>query len=447
MMTMRVLSGVSTLLLLAAPLVGAQQVPAARPLGPVTKVSADGLLGSVSAVRPLPNGKVIVNDILRRQVLLLDAELKKEVVIADTTAATANAYGARAAGMIPYFGDSTLFIDPGSLSMLVIDPNGEVNRVMAIPRPDDAGFMVGGPFGSPGMDTKGRIVYRGFLRPDMRGMAPPQPGQPFRMPTQADTAPIFRVSLTSRQLDTAAYFKIPTPRVNVAQNDAGQMQVSVMLNPMPVVDDWALMPDGTIAVLRGKDYHLDFLRPDGKWESTPKIPFGWERMDDDEKSRVVDSARVAAEAQRSAQQAAMQGGNAAALAGAAAQAGFAGAPMMLEMRVGGGGGGPGGPPSRTQAQQGFQMPSINMIPPNELPDYRPAFRQGSLRADTEGNLWIRTTLVANGGPVYDVVNGQGELVDRVSLPFGRVIAGFAPGLVFMGVNDGTGARLEIARIK
>ena len=55
--------------------------------------------------------------------------------------------------------------------------------------------------------------------------------------------------------------------------------------------------------------------------------------------------------------------------------------------------------------------------------------------------------VVNGGPVYDVVNRQGVLIDRVAFPFGRVIAGFGAGVVYLGVRDDKGARLELARIR
>jgi hypothetical protein len=49
--------------------------------------------------------------------------------------------------------------------------------------------------------------------------------------------------------------------------------------------------------------------------------------------------------------------------------------------------------------------------------------------------------------MYDVINVKGELVDRVLVPAGRVIAGFGRGVVYMGVRDGAGVRLEIARVK
>ena len=67
--------------------------------------------------------------------------------------ATASAYGTRPGGLIAFRGDSTLFVDPASLSMLLIDPNGKISRVMSAPRANDVGFLVGGPFGNPGFDA------------------------------------------------------------------------------------------------------------------------------------------------------------------------------------------------------------------------------------------------------------------------------------------------------
>jgi hypothetical protein len=83
---------------------------------------------------------------------------------------------------------------------------------------------------------------------------------------------------------------------------------------------------------------------------------------------------------------------------------------------------------------------------SELPDYRPAFSQGAARADEDGNVWVRTSATragAIGGLIYDVINGQGALVDRVQIPAGRTIVGFAKGgVVYMVARDKTGAWIE-----
>jgi hypothetical protein len=75
---------------------------------------------------------------------------------------------------------------------------------------------------------------------------------------------------------------------------------------------------------------------------------------------------------------------------------------------------------------------------DDVPDYRPAFRQGAVHADRSGNLWIRTNKFAGGQPVYDVVNRAGRLIDRVQLPPFRTIAGFGRDVVYMAVRDSAG---------
>ena len=43
---------------------------------------------------------------------------------------------------------------------------------------------------------------------------------------------------------------------------------------------------------------------------------------------------------------------------------------------------------------------------SDLPDYRPPFTSGAVRADADGNLWIRTIppKPTPGGAVYDIVS-------------------------------------------
>jgi hypothetical protein len=91
------------------------------------------------------------------------------------------------------------------------------------------------------------------------------------------------------------------------------------------------------------------------------------------------------------------------------------------------------------------------VSPSELPDYKPPVFAGALRVDPEGNLWIRTipTRAIPGGPVYDVVDAKGALVERVQLPASRQIVGFGPGgAVYLLAREGTGkATLERARVR
>ena len=397
--------------------VQAQSLPPIRQLGPVTAVAKEPL-GAVSSVRHLPDGRVLVNDIIARRVVMFDSSLSTVTLVADTTSATASAYGTRPGGLIAYRGDSTLFIDPASLSMLLIDPNGKIARVMSAPRAGDIGFLIGGPFGNPGFDPQGRLVYRAPPQFLMRGPPPSGNGVP-QMPSLPDSAALVRFDLATRKLDTATFFKTPKMNMNVTRSTDGGIRVTSTVNPLLQGDDWAILSDGTIALVRARDYHVDWVSPEGTLTSSPKIPFEWERLTDEAKVALVDSARTAILKARASGQ---QGG---------------GGEVMIRSI-----GGPGG------AGAGAELPPPTMISPSELPDYKPAFPPGSTRADADGNLWIRTSQNVNGIPVYNVVNRKGELIDRVQLPKNRVLAGFGPGgVVYLAVRDGTTAHLEKARVK
>jgi hypothetical protein len=427
------------LLVLATSSAGAQQRPAARPLGAVLATSTEAL-GALSAVRELPGGRLLVNDPVKKRVLLMDSTLALLGVVADSTTSAAS-YGTRAGGLIAYRGDSTLFVDPSSLSMLVIDPAGKIARVMAAPRPDDVAFLVGGPLGNPGFDAQGRLVYRTLNR--NFGGPRPQPGQPFTPPPQPDTAPIIRFDLATRKLDTAAFIKTPKVRMNMLQTERG-MSMTSTIDPIPVLDDWAVLNDGSIALVRGRDYHVDYVDADGTRRSGAKIPFDWQRLSDDDKTAIIDSTRKAIEAQRAA---GGGPGSGAPPSGAAAITGGGGG-MVVTVNAGPGGvqtqvGGP--PPAGA-----IQLPPLSFFPVSELADYRPAFAGGSTRADAEGRLWIRTipTKPLAGGAEYDVIDRDGKLVDRVAIPKGTTIIGFGPrGIVYLGIRDTAGVHVVRTRAR
>lgn len=420
----------------------AQARPAIRQLGTVEAKSKEPL-GSANSVRPLSGGRLLVNDVARRRVLLFDGALSGFTVVADSTSATANAYSGRIGGLIAYRGDSSLFVDPTSMSMLVIDASGKIARVMSVPRSEDAGLL-GGAIGGAAFDSKGRLVYRGALRRRMGGPPPSGGGLPV-IPEPPDSAPIFRVDLQTRKVDTIGYIKTPKIKLDITRDSNGGINVTTQLNPLPIVDDWAILSDGSLAIVRGRDYHVDFTGADGTRLSAAKIPFEWQRLTDDDKVAFIDSVKAARE---------RMGANAPVVAGVPSpQPGAGGAPGQggAQVFVFGGPGGAGaadGPPRGGSGAP--NAPQVNFVAPSELPDYKPAFFSGAVRADNDGNLWIRTipTAAVAGGPVYDIVNRRGQLVERVQIPVGRTIVGFgADGTVYMsGRDDGVGF-VERARMR
>jgi hypothetical protein len=395
---------------------------------------------NIAGVRALPGGRVLVNDIVGRKVVLLDSSLAQIAIVADTTPATATAYSGRLASLIAYRGDSTLFVDPQSISMTVIDPNGKLTRVMALPRSEDA-MMLGGAFGSPpAFDGNGRLVYRSAFRFTRNASAHAMGNGLPPMPVMPESAAVVRVDLASRQVDTVGKLRIPKVNMQVSQDDKGNVRMVSEVNPLPVVDDYAVLPDGAIAFVRGQDYHVDFVNPDGSRTSAAKIPFDWQRLSDEDKVAFIDSVKAA----RARLAASAPSGPGAPNGGAGPTPD--GSPrVMIQMGPGGGAAGGGRGPTSFNGQ-----PEVSFIAPSELPDYKPPFLSGAVRADADGNLWIRTipTRQIPGGPVYDVVNRDGKLVDRVQVPPGRSIAGFGPrGAVYLTSRDGLTMTLERATVK
>src|SRR5688500_898753 len=383
-------------LLAALPPVGAQQRPEVRPLGPVVAQSSEPF-GPMVFIRAAANG-VIVNDPMSRRLVRLDDALANPQVIADSTPATANAYSGRSGALLAYRGDSTLFVDPQSLSMLVIDPAGKVTRVMSVPRSQDAMVLGNTPIGGAAYDGAGKIVYRGFGMPrfEMRrgndGAAVPS------APQMPDSGSIVRVDLASRQVDTVAWVKIPRPKIEMDRDTLGNIRPRITMNPLPTVDEWAVLADGSVAIVRGHDYHVEFVRPDGARESAPKIPFDWQRLSDEDKVAFLDSLQAARERFLASQPAQAQP-----QVQSSSTTGPGGERRQTMVMAGPGPGAAAGAAGGNPLAGMMMSRNVNFVRAEELPDYKPPFFAGSVRADADGNLWVLTvpTKAISGGPVYD----------------------------------------------
>jgi hypothetical protein len=95
-------------------------------------------------------------------------------------------------------------------------------------------------------------------------------------------------------------------------------------------------------------------------------------------------------------------------------------------------------------------PPFVTVQPEEIGDFYPPIRQGQVRADPAGNVWIlpSTATMSDGGLIFDVVNRAGTIAERVKLPAGRNLAGFGTaGTIYMIYAPAPGKiLLERARI-
>ncbi|HTR77775.1 MAG TPA: hypothetical protein VMH39_06680 [Gemmatimonadaceae bacterium] len=381
---------------------GAQQPPRVRPLGPIVAQTTEPM-DRISGLHALSDGRVIVNDGLGRRVLLFDSTLTHFTILLDTTGATARQYpgGHSFPGtIIPFIGDSTVFYDPVAIALVVLDPAGRVSRVFAPPFPPDAGYLI---FAGARFDPAQRLLYRASISPRNR------PSGIGYSPINGDSAPIVRAASGTSAPDTLAYVKMPKfPPSELYTTKEGANVHRSVIDPFTLLDEWTILADGTVAIIRGQDYHIDWVSPDGLRTSSPKLPFQWHRLSDSEKVVIIDSVTQYAEAHPGRYSASSNG-----------------------VSVSG------------------VMPA-GVIPVTDLADYRPPFARGAMLADADGNVWLlptpETPLSPNPGPVYDVVNRAGQLVDRVQLSPGFGIIGFAPGYVFMTIREGTTTVVAKARI-
>jgi hypothetical protein len=181
----------------------------------------------------------------------------------------------------------------------------------------------------------------------------------------------------------------------------GAMRWRAVFEVLPTIDEWTALPDGTVAIVRGADYHIDWYRADGTSLATKPMQIDWRRMTDVEKKQRVDQTRASYEANTGDQ-----------------------APGTGEV-------------------------SIDFAPPSTLPDYLPPVFVGGVKADLAGNVWIApssSSYAGWAGFLYDVVNRGGEITERVRLPRGRVIAGFGEnGTIYMVSMESNGMFLERTR--
>ena len=347
---------VSVVVSVAAPGVSAQ-------LSAEKEVEFPEGFGLLSNVRELPDGRVLVADPLGQILAALDME-----------AGTMDMWGREGGGPREYRqpdavhalpGDSTLLVDLGNARLTVIAPDGSFVRTRPI--------ALGGtptPGRGPGMqmaiprvvDGSGRIYF---------------PVRNFQNP--GDSSSIARVGVGSDAVETVARFK---PR-DVQQSESGG-RISIQARPMSPEDDWAVGVDGTIALVRADDYHIDVVHPDGRISNGPEVDHSRIRPRDAEKQAWLDEASSS---------------------GLTVRMSISGGQQQLQISRGG---------------QGSDR-SINDL---DWPDRMPSFRTGSSRIDPEGRIWVGRTTRAGEPSLFDVFDGEGRPIAQVSLDPNSSIVGF-----------------------
>ncbi|HSE27813.1 MAG TPA: hypothetical protein VLA95_06250, partial [Gemmatimonadales bacterium] len=227
------------------PGIAAAQAAPTRTIGKLDAEFAEPFT-RVSGVRELRDGRLIVAD-------QRDQTLQR----IDLGAGTATPVGRRGSGPNEYAmpvdafalpGDSTLVFDPNNQRYLLVGPDAKPAGTFALG--DATGLRAVGRR-VKGVDVQGRLYYQGSSVPALNGND--------GLPREAlDSVPIVRWDRKSGRHDTLGMIKGPEMQLGGSSRGNTRM-VMFRQQPLAASDDWAVAPDGRVAVARSGKYGLDWI--------------------------------------------------------------------------------------------------------------------------------------------------------------------------------------------
>ncbi len=433
-------------ILFATATLAAQAPVATHPLGPVIATAPMPFARiDVGQLLTFDDGRAIVADEQMRTVWLFDANFANPRSVLDSLPGRVRTFSS-GSFIMPFRGDTALVFDWAATAIVAIGPDGALGRTFAAaparpalgaaaaaaPRP--------GPANIPGFSTYIALpvtssafgfVYR-FPRPaavQLRNAGTPR---------LEDSMYIVRMDLTSRRVDTLT--KLASGPV---ANHIGAIFTTSVVGPIPTqpkrrpdllpfADEAAVTTDGSIAMLHGHDYRLEWISPDGSHSAT-KLTYPWRRITDADRQHMVDSLNAAGRAKYDSL-----------VAKRAADSMRTGLAPMSNVTYGDGRRGQmvTAPP---------RVPATYLV--DDVPDYYPPIQAGGMQADRDNNVWIKPNVAVPdpAGVVWEIVNRKSVVIDRVRIPTNATIVGFGPGgIVYLTTHDAgklvlaEGARARVA---
>jgi hypothetical protein len=432
---------------------GSQQGPSSHDLGPVVATSSMTFTGEVVAVA-LGGGRLLVTD----QELLNNA-LKRVGRVLDSSLTSAKEVAVGSAGYpIPHRGDSALMIDnlPVPPVLVFIDPEGRAARTMALV-PAQRGTL-GATF-TTHQATSSKTM--GLFYTSLPGSGP-RPIPDSDQWSQRSPQPLFRMAWDTRTIDTVAWFAFSN------EWTVGPTGSGVRMYPFSFYDAAVATTDGAVALFRSREYRIEWILPDGTRAPASKpLAYPWVRISDERRNQIVDSINAERRAKHDSVVAKYVADSIAGTLRTYARAARADGAART-----GGGAGRGGGARRgatdVSARVMVQLPASRpgppiLILPKAIPDFYPPTTRTTTNigpqwevtnrvvfADADNNVWIRPDglRAPDGAWVWEVVNRERGLIERVRIPEDRQIAGFGPGgIVYLIARDGGVARIEKVRVR
>lgn len=372
-----------TLLCLLPSILGAQTVTKtlARP-----EVEFAEPFSTVAAIRELRDGRVLIADTKDKVVQLVDLKAQKGTKVGREGSGPGE-YGLPMQ-MVGLPGDTSIVFDPINSRYLTVLPDGKPGATFRL---ED-----GAPPPPPAPASGGPVIRAGGIQTLMAPRAVDAAGRLYfegspisfgpNGPVAADSAPVMRYDRKTHRYDTLTFVQLPKNSASIqTSNSGGNQNVNVRIGsraPFAARDMWAVLPNGTVAVVRVKDYHVDLIAPSRQVVRGAPVPYTPVRVGEAEKQEYRESQR-------------------------------ANAPIAISRTNDNG-----------RITTGTTAPKFEE--PAEWPAVKPAFT-GALASPT-GEIWVaRSRTGKDEIPKYDVFSPAGKLTGTVALPKRTRIVGFGNG--------------------
>jgi hypothetical protein len=320
----------------------------------------------IGSIRELRDGRVVVVDSRELTVKMVDFRTG----IATTIGRTGEGPGEyRWPGkLFELAGDSSLLQDNAAGRLMVIGPDAKPGGFFDPNRTEgDTIIARARRFNLRSSDARGNLYAE--LQPIKVGA-----GGVLEL---ADHSAIERLNVVTRERDTVALW--PVRKDANARMMNGFVMTQPRMAAFPAWEQWAVAPDGRIAFVFPDPYRVNFVGANRKVIENPPIAY--------EKIRVDDAVKKWHREERERPQMAMS-----------------------YSRAGG---------------STMQMMRRPYTEPKEWPEFLPPYL-GQAVFGSDGLLWIPRTTVPGKPPLYDIIDGQGKVFERVELPPRTKLVGFGP---------------------
>jgi len=340
---------------------------------------------SVTAIRELRDGRVLVTDSKDKIVQLVDLKGQRASKVGREGSGPGEYALPMALVGLP--GDTSIVFDPLNSRYLTILPDGKPGATFRLEdgAPPPKAASGDGPatgrsiatISSPrGVDGRGMLYFEG---------SPISFGP--NGPVASDSAPVMRYDRKTWRYDTLTFVQLPKNSAQIQNSGSGgQRNVQIRLggnSPFPARDGWTVLPNGSVMVVRVRDYHIDVVSPSKQVTKGPAVAYTAVKVGEAEKQEYRDAQKN---------------------------------PTSIGI-------------SRS-VENGKVTTGAAPIPPaaepKEWPAQKPAFiAQNGVLATPNGEIWVlRSRAARDDVPRYDVFSSTGRLIGAVVLPKKTRVVGF-----------------------